>query len=73
MKAYVVRDQDGSVVRGWVMAKGPPQLSARDRAWLASPERRLEEVSTETAFRQAASRKGKTAAGPSSFQRKNRS
>jgi hypothetical protein len=55
MKAYVVRDRDGNVVRGWLVARGgPPPLSARDRAWLATSKRRMEEVSMETAFRSAA-------------------
>jgi len=73
MKAYVVRDAHGSVVRGWVVAKGPPQLSARDRAWLANSKRRLEEVSTETAFCHAASPCGGTAPLLNSSQRQDRS
>ena len=50
MKAYVVRDNDGTVLRGWLVTKGPPKLSAMDRAWLARSKRHLEEVTAETAM-----------------------
>jgi hypothetical protein len=54
MKAYVAKNQNGSVTRGWLLKSGTKLGSAMCRLPLIAEQERVEEVPVELAVRCAA-------------------
>ena len=63
MKGYVVKNQDGSVTKGWVLRQGFSVRSAMCRLSLTSAQEQVEEVPVELAVRSASRDSFVTTAG----------